>query len=303
MVGDAGNCCDQWMDGTDACVDGFCQHGSRVKGLLKESYLASRQTLKDLHNPPPPEFCVTHPGPGQCGAGQCGAGQCGAGRCHECEQFGPMEAPAGCGTGWKPKWRRPQFDAWGWRPNWRPSWKFPWKKSRECMTCGSAGGCGCGAGSHEYPAGYASTGNDGFNSPDPNQIAAGPGMASPEEYFLPSTANGGGQFGGVEQYGVQQAVPQVNSPQFNAPQFNAPQFSTSVSDQGMPAAQPLPEPLPEGSPRGLQWRAVSTYRENFPAPPAAEKNESAPYQTPSRVLNGGSEGADEFVPPLIIESK
>jgi hypothetical protein len=123
-------------------------------------------------------------------------------------------------------------------------------------------------------------------------------MASPEEYFLPSTANGGGQYGGVEQNGVQQPVPQVNSPQPSTPQF-----STSVSDQGMPAALPLPEPLPEGSPRGLQWRAVSTYRENFPAPPAAEKNESAPYQTPSRVLNGGSEGADEFVPPLIIESK
>lgn len=58
-----------------------------------------------------------------------------------------------------------------------------------------------------------------------------------------------------------------------------------------------------GSPRGLQWRAVSSYRESFPAPPAADEQEATPMKTPSKVLTPVPEGSDEFEAPLIIDGK
>lgn len=57
-------------------MEGFCQQNSQVKGLLKESYRSSRQTLKGLYA-------------GGCGTG-CGVSQCGG--CQECEQFGTTRA-------------------------------------------------------------------------------------------------------------------------------------------------------------------------------------------------------------------
>jgi len=310
-TGQAGNCCDSWMDGTDACVDGFCQHNSRVKGLLKESYHSSRQTLKDLYNPPRPEFCVSQCGAGQCSTGQCGSSQCGAGGCQSCEQFGPPEPPTDCSTSLKVKGRRPVFMSGRWKPNWKPDWKFPWKKSDGCLTCGSSGGCSCGAGSHEYPAGYAASAmTDEIGMPNPNQFAAGPEMVSPENYFVPPTeygANGSGaQQYGAQEYGAQQPVPQVQQglPPMNVgPAMNGGQPYAGPGMVEMTPAQPLPAPLPESSPRGSQWRAVSTYRESFPAPPAAEMGNGGPQLTPSKVLPPLYDEGDEFEPPLIIESK
>lgn len=339
-----GNCCDQWMDGTDACVDVFCQQNSRVKGLLKESYHCSRQTLKDLYNPPPPEFCVGSSGPNpcgpmQCGASRCGAGQCGAGNCQECEQFGPPEPPCGCGSTKKCRKDRRlfQMDCLSWRPKWKPSWKFPWKKQKGCDSCGEtcscgasgqcgASGCGaggsctnCATGHHDHPAGYASSVNQ--EMPNQGEFAFGPRAESPENYFIPPTNHGAQRFGGTEQYGStemyhpQQPVPPMNagqpfapqpySPEYAGPQYTGQQYSgPQYTGPQSGTTQQLPNPLPEGSPRARPWRAVSSYRESFPAPPAADMESPAPLTTPSKVLTPPyDEEGDEFMPPLIIESK
>lgn len=173
--------------------------------------------------------------------------------------------------------------------------------------------------------------------PNQDQYAFGPGAESPENYFIPPTNYGAQQFGGAEQYGsaemypsqqpvppMQHPVPPMNggqpfasqsknnqpySSQNAGPQNAGPQF-TGSQNAGQPYAgpmtgttQPLPQPLPEGSPRAQPWRAVSSYRESFPAPPAADVESPAPLTTPSKVLTPLYDEGDEFEPPLIIESK
>lgn len=306
--GQMGACCDSWMDGTDACVEGFCQQNSQVKGLLKESYRSSRQTLKGLYA-------------GGCGTG-CGVSQCGG--CQECEQFGPPAPPCGCSG--KCKGHRPVWDVKipKWRPSWKccwkPKWSNPWKKKQSCgcQTCGATGGscgptcgagqgnCNCGTGHFDHPAGehppgYSYVGEDESLGMSPQGNGGAPTMPGAENYFVSPS-----QPGGMPYASGQQPIPVPPL----APPSLMPESARGMPMQGgmvppaaMESAQQLPPPLPEGSPRGLQWRAVSSYRESFPAPPAADEQEATPMKTPSKVLTPVPEGSDEFEAPLIIDGK
>lgn len=289
-----GEGCDRWMDCTDICVDGFCQQSGQVRGLLQESYRSSRQTLKQLHS-----------------CDSCN---------NQCEKF---DTCSSCNS--RPRARRPVFQHNIDIAAWKPKWNLPWKKSGSCSSCGaSKGTCGpacqecgasgsCGSSKHDHPAGYSysSDAEQNFESyPLPSEEQAfdsntffsqapathAPGMPSPQQYFAPPE----------NEY---QFAPQAG-PQFGAAPLQphlppmAPPLAPPAQEFAETPIQQLPPPLPENSPRSLQWRAVSTYRESFPAPPAADGHEPAPLRTPSQILgNPPAIPADEFEAPLIIDSK